>query len=114
MPMKILPSFYRAAFSGALCLAVLAGPASADFEDPQADDEIFSQGMNSTSGDIFSQGMMADSGSWAGDIYSQGMMMSTGDIYSQGMQITIFGGTIDPPPPSDGTDYTANLGGNDN
>jgi hypothetical protein len=115
MPMKILSSFYRAAFSGALCFTVLAGPASANIEDPQADvTEIISQGMNSTSGDVFSQGMMADSGSWAGDIYSQGMMMSNGEIYSQGMQITFLGGTIDPPPPSDGTDYTANLGGTTN
>ena len=91
---------------------MLAGPASANIEDPQADvTEIISQGMNSVTGDIFSQGMMADSGSWAGDIYSQGMMMSNGDIYSQGMQITFLGRRTDPPLPSDGTDNTANPGG---
>lgn len=73
---------------------MLAGPASADIKDPQADvTEIISQGMQSVIADIFSQGMMVDSGPWAGEIYSQGMMMSTGDIYSQGMQIAILGET---------------------
>jgi hypothetical protein len=65
--MKIRSSLYSAAFSGALCFAMLgftmlAGPASADIEDPQADvTEIISQGMRSMTGDVFSQGMMADS-----------------------------------------------------
>jgi hypothetical protein len=73
---------------------MLAGPASADIEDPQAySSQLISQGMRSATGDTFSQGMMADSGAWAGEIYSQGMMMSTGDIYSQGMQIATPGGT---------------------
>jgi hypothetical protein len=96
--MKIRSSLYSAAFSGALCFAMLgftmlAGPASADIEDPQADvTEIISQGMRSMTGDVFSQGMMADSGPWAGEIYSQGMMMPNGDIYSQGMEIATLGG----------------------
>jgi len=96
--MKIRPSLYSAAFSGALCLTMLTGPALADIKDPQADvTEIVSQGMRSVAGDIFSQGMVAGSGPWAGEVYSQGMMMSTGDIYSQGMEMA-FGGTTDPPP----------------
>ena len=86
---------------------MLAGPASADIKDPQADVmEIISQGMRSATGDVFSQGMMADGGPWAGEIYSQGMMMSTGDIYSQGMEMTL-GGTTN----SLGTDTAAFLGG---
>ncbi len=90
---------------------MLAGPASADIEDPQADvTEIISQGMQSVTADIFSQGMMADSGPWASEIYSQGMMMSTGDIYSQGMEIAILGGTTNNP----GTDTAASLGGTPN
>ena len=94
---------------------MLAGPASANIEDPQADGtEIISQGMSSVTGDIFSQGMMADSGSWAGDIYSQGMIMSNGDIYSQGMQITFFGETTDPPTPGQGNDNAGNFGGTTN
>jgi len=96
--MKIRSSLYSAAFSGALCLTMLTGPALADIKDPQADvTEIVSQGMRSVAGDIFSQGMVAGSGPWAGELYSQGMMMSTGDIYSQGMEMA-FGGTTDPPP----------------
>src|SRR5271169_2987615 len=88
MPMKLC----SAAFSGALYLMMLAGPASADIEDPQAySSEVISQGMRSATNDTFSQGMMADSGAWAGEIYSQGMMMPTGDIYSQGME-TVTGG----------------------
>jgi hypothetical protein len=88
---------------------MLAGPASADIKDPQADaTEIISQGMRSVTGDIFSQGMMANSGPWAGEIYSQGMMMSTGGIYSQGMQITISGGTTNPPPAQGCTGTAAN------
>ena len=95
--MNIRSSLYSAAFSGALCFTMLAGPASADIKDPQADaTEIISQGMRSATGDIFSQGMVASSGPWAGEIYSQGMMMSTGDIYSQGMEMT-FGGTTNSP-----------------
>src|SRR5271168_1482259 len=93
MPMKLWSSLCSAAFSGALCLMMLARPASADIEDPQAySSEVISQGMRSATGDTFSQGMMADSGPWAGEIYSQGMMMSTGDIYSQGMEIVTPGG----------------------
>jgi hypothetical protein len=108
VPMKIRPSLYSAAVLGALCFTMLAGPASADIEDPQADvTEIISQGMRSGTGDIFSQGMMADSGPWAGEIYSQGMMMSTGDIYSQGTEIATLGGTTD----SQGADTAADLGG---
>jgi len=106
--MKIRPSLYSAAFSGALCLTMLTGPALADIKDPQADvTEMISQGTRSAAGDIFSQGMVAGSGPWAGELYSQGMMMSTGDIYSQGMEITILGGTTD----SQGTDAIADLGG---
>jgi len=106
--MKIRSSLCYAAFPGALCLTMLAGPASADTKDPQANaTETISQGMRSLTGDIFSQGMMADSGPWAGEIYSQGMMMSTGDIYSQGIKITILGGTTD----SQGTVTAANIGG---
>ena len=94
-----------------LGFTMLAGPASADIEDPQADvTEIISQGMRSMTGDVFSQGMMADSGPWAGDIYSQGMMMPNGDIYSQGMEIATLGGT----PNSQGTDPAAYLGGTTN
>jgi hypothetical protein len=105
--MKLRSSLYSAAFSGALCFTMLAGPASADIKDPQADVmEIISQGMRSATGDVFSQGMMADGGPWAGEIYSQGMMMSTGDIYSQGMEMTL-GGTTN----SLGTDTAAFLGG---
>jgi hypothetical protein len=113
--MKIRSSLYSAAFSGALCFAMLgftmlAGPASADIEDPQADvTEIISQGMRSMTGDVFSQGMMADSGPWAGEIYSQGMMMPNGDIYSQGMEIATLGGAN-----SQGTDPAAYLGGTTN
>jgi hypothetical protein len=108
--MKIRSSLYSAAFSGALCFTMLAGPASADIEDPQADvTEIISQGMRSVTGDIFSQGMMADSGPWAGEIYSQGMMMSTGDIYSPGMEIASLWG----PTNSQGTG-TGDLGGTTN
>jgi hypothetical protein len=84
MPMKTRSSLYSAAFSGALCLVMLAGPASADFISP---------GMMDSSGEIYSAGMMAESGSWAGEIYSQGMMMSTGDIYTPGMEIATLGGT---------------------
>ncbi len=110
--MKIRSSLYLAAFSAALCFTMLAGPASADIKDPQADGtEIISQGMGSVTGDIFSQGTMADSGPWAGEMYSQGMMMPTGDIYSQGMQITILGSTENSPPDSQGTDPAANPGG---
>ncbi|HEY1430934.1 MAG TPA: PEP-CTERM sorting domain-containing protein [Stellaceae bacterium] len=64
--------------------------------------------MRSVTGDIFSQGMMANSGPWAGEIYSQGMMMPTGGIYSQGMQITISGGTTNPPPAQGCTGRAAN------
>src|SRR5690242_4052373 len=71
-PMKNRSSLYSAAFSGALCFAMLTGPASADIKDPQTDvTEIISQGMRSAAGDIFSQGMVADSGPWAGEVYSQ-------------------------------------------
>ncbi len=91
---------------------MLAGPALADIEDPQADvAEIISQGMSSVSGDIYSQGMMADGGAWGGEIYSQGMMMPNGDVYSQGMQISLLGGTTDPPPPIQGTAGATNPGG---
>ena len=108
--MKLRSSLYSAAFSGALCFTMLAGPASADIKDPQADVmEIISQGMRSATGDVFSQGMMADGGPWAGEIYSQGMMMSTGDIYSQGMEMTL-GGTTN----SQGTGTVAYLGGTTN
>ena len=86
--MKIRSSLCTAAFSGALWLTMLAGPASADFISP---------GMMDTSGQIYSQGMMAESGPWGGEIYSQGMMMSTGDIYSPGMEIAIVGGTNSSP-----------------
>jgi hypothetical protein len=96
--MKIRSSLYSAAFSGALCLAMLADPASADFISP---------GMMDSSGQTYSQGMVAQSGAWAGEIYSPGMMMSTGDTYTQGMQIAAFGGTRN----SQGTDTAANLGG---
>ena len=110
-PMNIRSSLYSAAFSGALCLTMLTGPALADIKDPHADvTEIISQGMRSAAGDIFSQGMMGDSGPWGGEIYSQGMMMSNGDIYSQGMEITILGSTNNSPPDSQGT----NLGGTTN
>jgi len=101
MPMKIRSSLYCAAFSGTLCLAMLADPASADFISP---------GMMDSSGQTYSQGMVAESGAWAGEIYSPGMMMSTGDIYTPGMQITSFGGTTN----SQGTDTVANLGGTTN
>jgi hypothetical protein len=113
--MKIRSSLYSAAFSGALCLTMLTGPALADIEDPQADvTEIISQGMRSAAGDIFSQGMMAGSAPWGGEIYSQGMMMSNGDIYSQGMEITILGSTNNSPPDSQGTNSVASLGGTTN
>lgn len=79
MPMNTRVSLYSAAFSGALSLAMLAGPASADFISP---------GMTDSSGQTYSQGMMAASGSWGGEIYSQGMMMSTGDIYTPGMMLS--------------------------
>src|SRR6516225_4196202 len=110
MPMKTQSSLYSAAFSGALCLVMLACPASADFISP---------GMMDSSGQIYSVGTMAESGPWAGEIYSQGMTMSTGDIYSPGMQISTlggstngqgtgdFGGTTD----SQGTGTDTNLGG---
>jgi hypothetical protein len=101
MPMKIQSSLYSAAFSGALCLAMLADPASADFISP---------GMMDSSGQTYSQGMVAQSGGWAGEIYSPGMMMSTGDTYTPGMQITTFGGTTN----SQGIDAVANLGGTTN
>jgi hypothetical protein len=101
MPMKIRSSLYSAAFSGALCLVMLAGPASADFISP---------GMMDSSGQTYSVGMMAESGSWAGEIYSQGMMMSTGDIYSQGTEIATLGGTTD----SQGAGTAADLGGTTN
>ncbi len=79
MPMNMRVSFYPAALWGALCLAVLARPASADF---------ISSGMTDSSGQTYSQGMMAASGAWGGEIYSQGMMMSTGDIYTPGMMLS--------------------------
>jgi hypothetical protein len=111
MPTNMRASLYLAAISGFLSIAMLAGPASAGIEDPQADvTGIISQGMPFIGGDIYSQGMMAASGAWAGEVYSQGMMMSTGDIYSQGMEITILGGTTN----SQGTDISANLGGTTN
>jgi hypothetical protein len=100
MPMKIRSSLYSAAFSGALCLVMLAGPASADFISP---------GMMDSSGQAYSVGMMAESGSWAGEIYSQGMMMSTGDIYSPGMELASLWG----PTNSQGTG-TGDLGGTTN
>jgi len=99
--MKIRSSLYSAVFSGALCLAMLADPASADF---------ISSGMMNSSGQTYSQGMVAESGAWAGEIYSPGMMMSTGDSYTPGMQITTFGGTTN----SQGTDTAANFGGTTN
>jgi hypothetical protein len=99
--MKIRSSLYSAAFSGALCLAILADPASADFISP---------GMMDSSGQTYSQGMVAESGAWAGEIYSPGMMMSTGDTYTPGMQITTFGGTTN----SQGTGTVAYLGGTTN
>jgi hypothetical protein len=109
--MKILSSLYSAALSGVLCLTTLAGPASANLKDPQADvTEIVSQGMRSVTGDVFSQGMTANSGPWAGKVNSQGMMMFTGAIYSQGMEIGAFGRTTN----SQGTDPVANLGGTTN
>ncbi len=109
-PMKISSSLYSAAFSGALCFTVLAGPASADIKDPADATDIISQGMRPVAGGIFSQGMMGHSGYWAGEIYSQGMMMSTGDIYSQGMEIAAVGGTTN----RQGTASVANLGGTTN
>ena len=99
--MNIRSSLYSAAFSGALCLAVLVDPASADFISP---------GMMDSSGQTYSQGMVAQSGAWAGEIYSPGMTMSTGDTYSPGMQITTFGGTTN----SQGTDTGSNFGGTTN
>ena len=98
--MNIRLSLYSAALSGALCLAMLADPASADFISP---------GMMDSSGQTYSQGMVAQSGAWAGEIYSPGMTMSTGDIYTPGMQITTFGGTN-----GQGTDTGSNLGGTTN
>jgi hypothetical protein len=87
--MKIQSLLYSAAFSGALCLTMLADPASADFISP---------GMMGPSGQIYSQGMLAESGSWSGEIFSQGMMMSTGAFYSPGMEIATLGGTANAPP----------------
>jgi hypothetical protein len=55
MPMNIPVSLYSAAFSGAVCLAMIAGPASADFISP---------GMMDPSGQIYSQGMMVQGGPW--------------------------------------------------
>jgi hypothetical protein len=101
MPMKIRSSLYPAAFSGALCLAMLADPASADFISP---------GMMDSSGQIYSQGTMAEGGPWGGEIYSQGMMMSTGDIYTPGMGIANLGGTTN----SQGTGTVAYFGGTTN
>jgi hypothetical protein len=98
--MKTQSSLYSAAFSGALCLVVLAGPASADFISP---------GMMDSSGQTYSVGTMAESGPWAGEIYSQGMTMSTGDIYSPGMQISSLWGSTN----SQGTG-TGDLGGTTN
>src|SRR5271169_2268579 len=87
-------SLYSAVVSGALCLVMFTGSASANAIDPLADTmEIVSQGTRSMTGDTYSQGMSVESGPWAGEIYSQGMMMTTGDIYSQGMEITFLGGT---------------------
>jgi hypothetical protein len=77
-------SFHSAVFSAALCLAMLAGPASADFISP---------GMSDPSGEFYSQGMMVGSGAWAGGVFSPGMMMSTGDIYSPGMELASLWGT---------------------
>ena len=99
--MKYRSLLCSAAFSGALCLTMLGGPASADFISP---------GMMNTSGQIFSQGTMAEGGPWGGEIYSQGMMMSTGDIYTSGMGIANLGGTTN----SQGTGTVAYLGGTTN
>ena len=52
MPMKNRSLLCSAAFSGALCLTMLAGSASADIKDPQADvTEITSQGTMMSTGD---------------------------------------------------------------
>ena len=52
MPMKSRSSLCSAAVSGALCVTMLAGPASADIKDPQADvTEITSQGTMMSTGD---------------------------------------------------------------
>src|SRR5947207_15965418 len=83
MQMTLRVSLHSVAFSGLLCLAMIAGPASADFISP---------GMMDPSGQIYSQGTMVENGSWGGGVYSQGMMMSTGDIYTPGMMIST-GGT---------------------
>lgn len=113
-------SLFSAVVSGALCLVMFAGPASANTIDPPADTmEIASQGMRSVTGEIFSQGMQAESGPWAGETYSQGMRMTTGDIYSQGMEITFLGGTTYSPSPGDvgspnWSDDATNLGGTTN
>jgi hypothetical protein len=101
MTMNTRSSLYSAAFSGALCLVMLVGPASADFISP---------GMMASSGQIYSVGMMAQSGAWAGEIYSQGMTMSTGDIYSPGMQISALWGSTN----SQGTGTVADLGSTTN
>src|ERR1700751_406619 len=96
-----------------LGFTILAGSASADIEDPQADvTEIISQGMRSVTGDVFSQGMMADSGPWAGGIYSQGMEMATlgGTTNSKGTDtaaVAYLRGTINSSPPSQGCVGTA-------
>ena len=111
--MKTQSSLYSAAFSGALCLVMLAGPASADFISP---------GMMDSSGQIYSVGTMAESGPWAGETYSQGMTMSTGDIYSPGMQISTLGGSTNGQGTGDfggttnsqGTGTDTNLGGTTN
>jgi hypothetical protein len=112
--MNIRSSLYSAAFSGALCLVMLAGPASADFISP---------GMMDSSGQIYSVGTMAESGAWAGEIYSQGMMMSTGDIYSPGMEISTLwgstnsqgtGGDLGGTTNNQGTGTDPNLGGTTN
>jgi hypothetical protein len=97
--MKIRSSLYSAAMFGALYVTMLAGPASADIKDPQANvTGTISQGMRSvTGGDFYSQGMMAVSGPWEGEIYSQGMMMPDGQIYSQGTEITMAGATTNSP-----------------
>jgi hypothetical protein len=84
MRLAMRGSFYSPIFSGALCWAMLAAPACADFISP---------GMSDPSGQIYSQGMMVGGGAWAGEIYSPGMMMSTGDIYSPGMELASFWGT---------------------
>lgn len=114
--MTLRVSLFSAVVSGALCLVMFAGPASANTIDPLADTvEIASQGMRSVTGEIFSQGMRVESGPWAGEIYSQGMRMTTGDIYSQGMEITFLGGTTYSPSPGDvgspnWSDNATNLG----